>query len=168
VDEVQTGVGRSGAWFAAELYGLQPDRLTTAKALGGGFPCGALLLTNEVAGCLGKGDLGTTFGGGPMACALINTVLDVIARDDLLTNVQKLSARIQTECLTGPISKITGKGFLLGLHCETGAGPVRDALLNQGILTGSSGDPNVLRLLPPLILEDKHVDELVAALAKLS
>ncbi len=164
VDEVQTGVGRSGNYFAAELYGLKPDMLTTAKALGGGFPCGALMLTEELAECVGKGDLGTTFGGGPLACALINTVFNVIARDELLANVQKLSTRIQRECVTGPVSKISGKGFLLGLHCEGGAKPVRNALVEKGILTGSSSDPKVMRLLPPLVLADEHVDELVSAL----
>jgi acetylornithine/N-succinyldiaminopimelate aminotransferase len=167
VDEVQTGVGRSGKYFAAELYGLQPDLLTTAKALGGGFPCGAVMLTDELAACMSSGDLGTTFGGGPLACALINTVLNVIERDDLLSNVQKLSARIQNECVIGPVKRITGKGFLLGLHCEGGAKPVREALLKKGVLTGSSGDANVVRLLPPLILADEHVDELVNALKTL-
>jgi acetylornithine/succinyldiaminopimelate/putrescine aminotransferase len=165
VDEVQTGVGRSGAAFAAELYGLQPDMLTTAKALGAGFPVGALMLTEGVAECLGNGDLGTTFGGGPLASALISTVLDVIKRDQLLANVQKLSGRLQVECLTGPVTKVSGKGFLLGLHCAQGAKSARDALLDKDILVGTSSDPKVIRLLPPLVLHDEHVDELVAALA---
>ncbi|MGI9291385.1 MAG: aspartate aminotransferase family protein [Gammaproteobacteria bacterium] len=167
IDEVQTGVGRSGKYFAAELYDLEPDLLTTAKALGAGFPCGALLLTDEVAACMGNGDLGTTFGGSPLACAMINTVLDVIERDGLLENVTRLSARIKNECIIGPVHKITGHGFLLGLHCKDGAAPVRKALLEQGILTGSSSDPNVMRLLPPLVLADEHVDELISALKNL-
>ncbi|MDP7041268.1 MAG: aminotransferase class III-fold pyridoxal phosphate-dependent enzyme, partial [Gammaproteobacteria bacterium] len=165
VDEVQTGVGRTGYAFAADLYDLQPDILTTAKALGAGFPVGALMLTGDAAGCLGNGDLGTTFGGGPLASALISTVLDVIERDNLLENVQKISSRLQAECLTGPVNKISGKGLLLGLHCEGGAKAARDALLDKDILVGTSGDPDVIRLLPPLILNDEHVDELVAALA---
>ncbi len=167
VDEVQTGVGRSGYYFAAELYGLQPDLLTTAKALGGGFPCGAVLLTDAVAASMSNGDLGTTFGGGPLACAIMSTVLDVIERDGLLANVQRLSKRIQDECVIGPVTKISGKGFLLGLHCEGGAGPVRSALLEKGILTGSSSDPDVMRLLPPLVLQDEHVDALIEALNNL-
>lgn len=164
IDEVQTGVGRPGDYFAAETYGLQPDILTTAKALGTGFPCGALLLTEEVAGCMGNGDLGTTFGGGPLACALINTVFDVIERDDLLANVRRLSARLQSECVTGPVARVSGKGFLLGLHCPDQGKATRNALLEKGILVGTSNDPDVIRLLPPLILADEHVDELVAAL----
>ena len=167
VDEVQTGVGRCGKYFAAELYGLEPDLLTTAKALGGGFPCGAVLLTDELANCMHTGDLGTTFGGGPLACALINTMMDVIERDSLLENVATLSARIKNECVTGPVQKISGHGFLLGLHCADGAKPVRDALLSKGILTGSSGDPDVMRLLPPLTLGNEHVDEFVSALQTL-
>ncbi len=163
-DEVQCGVGRCGVPFACQLYGIQPDLLTTAKALGTGFPVGAVMLSDDVAAVLGKGDLGTTFGGAPLACALINTVLDVIARDNLLDNVQRLSARIKKECLTGPVTAVSGAGFLLGLHCAGGAGPVRNKLLDAGILTGSSNDPAVLRLLPPLTLQDEHVDALVAAL----
>ena len=165
VDEVQTGVGRSGQYFQAQDYALQPDILTTAKALGSGFPCGALLVSDAVAASASNGDLGTTFGGGPLACALINTVLDVIERDGLLENVRHLSARLQTECLTGPVTKVSGKGFLLGLHCPGKGKQTRDALLEKGILVGSSSDPDVIRLLPPLVLKDEHVDELVSALA---
>jgi acetylornithine/N-succinyldiaminopimelate aminotransferase len=167
IDEVQTGVGRCGEAFAADVYSVQPDILTTAKALGTGFPCGTVLMTEEVASCMSIGDLGTTFGGGPLACSLIATVLDVIDRDGLLANVRKLSARIKEECITGPVTDISGKGFLLGLRCAGGAKPVRDALLAKGILVGSSNDPDVLRLLPPLVLGDEHVDELVTALSNL-
>ena len=167
IDEVQTGVGRCGAGFAAQVYGLQPDILTTAKALATGFPCGAVLVTEDVAGCLHNGDLGTTFGGGPLACRLIATVIDVIHRDKLLDNVQRLSARIKTECLAGPVTSVHGKGFLLGLRCRGGAARVREQLLKESILTGSSNDPDVVRLLPPLVLEDRHVDQLVATIRKL-
>jgi len=163
-DEVQSGVGRCGAPFAAHLYGIQPDILTTAKALGGGFPVGAVMMSEDIAAILGNGDLGTTFGGSPLACALINTVLDVIERDKLIDNVQELSARIKSECAIGPVTEISGEGFLLGLHCAGGAKDVREKLLAAGIVTGSSNDPDVMRLLPPLILQHKHVDQLVSAL----
>jgi acetylornithine/succinyldiaminopimelate/putrescine aminotransferase len=164
VDEVQTGVGRCGDAFAADIYGVQPDILTTAKALGTGFPCGVVLMSEDVAACLGHGDLGTTFGGGPLACALIGTVIDVIERDGLLENVRRLSDRIRHECVIGPVSAVSGHGFLLGLRCPGGALPVRKALLEKGILTGSSNDADVMRLLPPLVLEDTHVDMLINAL----
>lgn len=166
-DEVQCGVGRCGTAFAIHWYGVQPDILTTAKALGGGFPVGAVMLSEDVASVLGNGDLGTTFGGGPLACALVNTVLDVIDRDNLLANVNELAARIWRECRIGPVTEISGAGFLLGLRCAGGAAPVRARLLEAGILTGSSNDPEVMRLLPPLTLTHEHVDALVAALEQL-
>lgn len=165
VDEVQSGVGRTGAPFAADLYKLQPDMLTTAKALGGGFPCSALLLTEELAVKLKSGDLGTTFGGGPMACALVSTVIEVIKRDRLLENVCALSAELQKSALTGPVTGIQGRGFLLGLRCDRPAKDVQTALLERDILVGTSSDPAVVRLLPPLTLEHKHVQTLCAALA---
>lgn len=163
-DEVQSGMGRCGVPFAIQLYDVTPDILTTAKALGAGFPCAAVMLTPATARALGSGDLGTTFGGGPLACAMINTVLDVIARDQLIDNVQRISTRIRAECVTGPVTDVCGRGFLLGLRCSGGAAPVRAQLLRQGILTGSSSDPEVIRLLPPLTLGDAHVDQLKHAL----
>jgi acetylornithine/succinyldiaminopimelate/putrescine aminotransferase len=165
VDEVQSGVGRTGAAFAAELYGLQPDLLTTAKALGGGFPCSALLLTEDLAAQLKSGDLGTTFGGGPMACALVSTVIEVIKRDRLLENVRTLSAELQKSAITGPVTGVQGRGFLLGLRCKRPAKDMQAALLARDILVGTSSDPAVVRLLPPLTIERQHVQTLCAALA---
>ncbi|MCL4792466.1 MAG: aminotransferase class III-fold pyridoxal phosphate-dependent enzyme [Gammaproteobacteria bacterium] len=165
VDEVQSGVGRTGAAFGTGLYGLAPDMLTTAKALGGGFPCSALLLTEELAAKLKSGDLGTTFGGGPMACALVSTVIEVIRRDRLLDNVRTLSAELQKSALTGPVTGVQGRGFLLGLRCNRPAKDVQAALLARDILVGTSSDPAVVRLLPPLTLERQHVQTLCAALA---
>jgi acetylornithine/N-succinyldiaminopimelate aminotransferase len=167
VDEVQSGVGRSGHWFAAGHYDLQPDMLTTAKALGGGFPCSALLLTEALAGQLKSGDLGTTFGGGPVACALVSTVIEVIRRDQLLDNVQRLSARIRERGIVGPVESIQGLGFLLGLKCRRKASELQAELLQQDMLVGTSADPYVVRLLPPLNLEAAHVDQLLAALGRL-
>jgi len=164
VDEVQSGIGRTGAPFAANLYGVKPDMLTTAKALGGGFPCSALLMTEALAHTLKSGDLGTTFGGGPMACALVTTVLEVIQRDRLMENVQALSAEIRKHALTGPVEAIQGRGFLLGLRCRRPARDIQAALLERDILVGTSSDPKVVRLLPPLTLEKQHVAKLVSAL----
>ena len=165
VDEVQSGMGRTGAPFAANLYGIAPDMLTTAKALGGGFPCSALLMTEALAGTLRSGDLGTTFGGGPMACALVSTVIDVIRRDRLLDNVRLLSEVIRRSVLVGPVEDVKGRGFLLGLRCRRPAKEVQTALLERDVLVGTSSDPNVVRLLPPLTLEKQHVDTLVNALS---
>jgi len=165
VDEVQSGVGRTGAPFAANLYGLKPDMLTTAKALGGGFPCSALLMTEALAHTLKSGDLGTTFGGGPMACALVSTVIEVIQRDQLMDNVRTLSAEIRRTALVGPVEGIQGRGFLLGLRCRRPAKDVQAELLERDILAGTSSDPKVVRLLPPLTLEKQHVATLVSALS---
>ena len=165
VDEVQSGVGRTGAPFAANLYGLKPDLLTTAKALGGGFPCSALLMTEALAHTLKSGDLGTTFGGGPMACALVSTVIEVIQRDRLMDNVRTLSAEIRRTALVGPVEGIQGRGFLLGLRCRRPAKDIQAELLERDILVGTSSDPKVVRLLPPLTLEKQHVATLVSALS---
>ncbi|TFG87624.1 MAG: aspartate aminotransferase family protein [Chromatiales bacterium] len=167
VDEVQSGIGRTGAPFAADLYGIRPDMLTAAKALGGGFPCGALLMTEALAGTLKSGDLGTTFGGGPMACALVSTVIEVIRRDKLMDNVKALSAAIRNSVLVGPVEGIQGRGFLLGLRCRQLARNVQAALLERNVLVGTSSDPKVIRLLPPLTLEQQHVDKLVNALSEI-
>lgn len=165
VDEVQSGVGRTGAPFAANLYGVAPDMLTTAKALGGGFPCSALLMTDALARTLKSGDLGTTFGGGPMACSLVSTVIRVIQRDRLMDNVRTLSADLRQRAMVGPVDGIQGRGFLLGLRCRRPAREVQAALLERDLLVGTSSDPQVVRLLPPLTLEKQHVDTLVNALA---
>lgn len=166
-DEVQCGVGRSGYPFAADAAGVTPDLLTTAKGLAGGLPAGAVIMTDAIAEELGPGDLGTTFGGGPLACAAIEAVIATIRETHLLENVRRLSARLREECLTGPVTSIQGGGFLLGLRTTRPAAEIRDALFERGILTGTSGDPRILRLLPPLVLEDSHVDQLVNALTEI-
>jgi acetylornithine/succinyldiaminopimelate/putrescine aminotransferase len=168
IDEVQTGMGRLGAPFGAQLYGVRPDLLTVAKGLGGGFPCGAVLMPHSIAKELKAGSLGTTFGGGPVACAAIKTVIDVIGRDRLLENVREVSAAIRATCVTGPVESIQGRGFLLGLKTRAKAAAVRDALLARDILVGTSADPHMLRLLPPLILTTDHVRTLAKALEELT
>jgi len=166
-DEVQCGVGRSGYPFVADAAGVMPDLLTTAKGLAGGLPAGAVIMGNLIADQLGNGELGTTFGGGPLACAAIEAVISAIREQSLLENVRRLSSRLRDECLTGPVTAVQGAGFLLGLRTTRPAVQIRDALLERDILTGTSGDPHVLRLLPPLVLEDAHVDQLVQALTEI-
>jgi acetylornithine/succinyldiaminopimelate/putrescine aminotransferase len=167
IDEVQSGVGRCGAPFAADLYGVRPDLLTVAKSLGGGFPCAALLTTAAVAAEVRRGDLGTTFGGGPLACALISTVLRVIQRDGLVARAGALHAQLAAALPVGPAIGLQGKGLLAGLRLSRPAAQVQAELLAADILTGSSADPDVLRLLPPLTIDSHHVDQLAAALAAL-
>jgi len=167
-DEVQCGVGRTGHPFAANLYRVVPDMITTAKALGAGFPVGALLMSPAIAAALKTGELGTTFGGGPMACAVVEAVIDSILEEGLLENVQRVSARICETCITGPVTGIQGEGLLLGLRTSRPARDVQAELLERDILAGTSGDPGVVRLLPPFTLGEEHVALLAAALAELS
>jgi acetylornithine/succinyldiaminopimelate/putrescine aminotransferase len=163
-DEVQCGMGRSGRYFAVQTFSVQPDLMTMAKSLGGGVPCGAVLVTDELAATLREGDLGTTFGGGPLAAAAIVAVIRSIKAERLLANVRAREVEIRDTCATGPVRSIQGMGLMLGLLCDRPAIEVRNALLEQDILTGSSADPRVLRLLPPLILQSAHVARLAQAL----
>ena len=166
-DEVQIGVGRSGWAFAANMYRVMPDMITTAKALGNGFPCGALLMSPPVTESLKLEGLGTTFGGGPMACAAIEAVVDAIETEDLLTNVRQVSRYLRETCTVGPVVGHQGAGFLHGLRLDRAAKDVQAALLARDILAGTSADPQVLRLLPPYTLKTEHVDLLRAALEDL-
>jgi acetylornithine/N-succinyldiaminopimelate aminotransferase len=167
-DEVQCGMGRTGTPFAANFHGITPDILTAAKALGNGFPVSALLMSRRVAGQIKYDDLGTTFGGGPMACAVAEAVIDTIESESLLANVRQVSTYIRSSCIIGPIMGVQGAGFLLGLKTSRPAKEVQAALLAQNILTGTSADPHILRLLPAYILNEGHVDQLSDALARIS
>ena len=167
-DEVQSGMGRCGQFFAVQAHGIVPDIITSAKALGGGIPCGAVLCTDAIASRFGTGDLGTTFGGGPIAAAAISATIQGILAEHLLSNVRAREAQIRERCVVGPVQKIRGMGLLLGLVCDRPAAEIRDALLDHDILTGTSADPGVLRILAPLVLQDKHVDHLAQALASIT
>jgi acetylornithine/N-succinyldiaminopimelate aminotransferase len=166
-DEVQIGMGRSGEAFAAKLYGVQPDMLTTAKALGNGFPCAALLMSPRIARALKLDALGTTFGGGPMACAVIEAVIDAIESENLLANVRHIATCIRQRCKVGPVKGFQGEGLLTGLIMDRPAKQLHAELLKRNILTGTSGDPAVIRLLPPFTLQEQHVEQLRAALLEI-
>ena len=157
-DEVQSGMGRCGQFFAVKAHGVTPDIITSAKALGGGIPCGAVLCTESIAAHFSVGDLGSTFGGGPIAAAAITATVQGILAEHLLANVRAREAQIRECCVVGPVRKIQGMGLLLGLVCDRPAVEVRDALLEHDILTGTSSDPNVLRILAPLVLQESHVE----------
>jgi acetylornithine/succinyldiaminopimelate/putrescine aminotransferase len=163
-DEVQCGMGRVGESFAAKLYGVQPDMITTAKALGAGFPCAALLMSPRVSAAVKLDALGTTFGGGPMACAVIEAVIEAIESGHLLENVRRVGALIRERCIVGPVVGHQGAGLLVGLRTRGPAKAIHAALLERDILAGTSGDPNILRLLPPYVLQAEHVELLRDAL----
>ncbi|MGH8288540.1 MAG: aspartate aminotransferase family protein [Steroidobacteraceae bacterium] len=166
-DEVQCGLGRVGHPFAANLYEIMPDMITVAKALGNGFPCAALLTSARVSASLGVGLLGTTYGGGPMACAAIEAVIEAIESEKLLENVRRVSEYIRRTCIVGPVRASQGEGFLLGLRTSRPAKQIHAELLEGGILAGTASDSHILRLLPPYTLEEEHVDMLRDALASL-
>ena len=166
-DEVQCGVGRSGAPFAANRAGVTPDILTTAKALGAGFPVSAMLLSPAVAAQLKIEDMGTTFGGGPLACAIVEAVIDIIESEGLIANVERMSALIRSTCVVGPVTGVQGAGLLLGLRTTRPAKDVQRELLARGIFAGTAADPYIVRLLPPFTLEQAHVAALATALAEL-
>ncbi|MEO0363950.1 MAG: aminotransferase class III-fold pyridoxal phosphate-dependent enzyme [Pseudomonadota bacterium] len=163
-DEVQSGMGRSGKPMAFEHAQLRPNIVTLAKSLGGGFPCGALLTTSGIADYCQTGDLGTTFGGGPMSCAAMSSVIQAIENEGLVANAAARETQVREQCITGPVTGVQGRGMLLGLKTQPPARVVRDALLDQDILTGTSADPNVLRLLPPLNTTEAAIEQLAAAL----
>ena len=167
-DEVQCGFGRVGHAFAANLYGIVPDMITVAKALGNGFPCAALLTCAKVSASLSLGLLGTTYGGGPMACAAVEAVIEAIESEDLLENVRRVSDYIRRTCIVGPVEAIQGEGFLLGLRTRRPAKQIQAELLEVGILAGTASDSHIVRLLPPFILKEEHVDLLRDALASLA
>jgi len=163
-DEVQCGVGRTGEPFAANRIGVTPDLLTTAKALGAGFPVSALLMTRAIADQLKLDDLGTTFGGGPLAAAIVETVIDVIQSEGLLANVRDVAGYLEQQCVRGPVTGHQGAGFLMGLRTTRPAKQVQAELLSRDILVGTAADPNILRLLPPYTLTRAHADVFLAAL----
>ena len=134
------------------MYDVMPDMITTAKALGNGFPCAALLMQPRVTAALQMEGLGTTFGGGPMACAVIEAVIEAIESEGMMDNVRRVSQCIRERCTVGPVVGHQGAGFLHGLRLDRPARDVQKALLAKDILAGTSGDPQVLRLLPRLLL----------------
>ncbi|MCI0518147.1 MAG: aminotransferase class III-fold pyridoxal phosphate-dependent enzyme, partial [Woeseiaceae bacterium] len=166
-DEVQCGMGRSGQFFAGQAYGVNPDMITLAKALGGGVPCSALLIDASLCAAIKPGDLGTTFGGSPLAAAAITAVIEAIREERLLDNVRAREAEIREHCVAGPVKSVQGMGLMLGLVCDRPATEIQAKLLDQDILAGTSADPHVLRLLPPLVLRSEHVQKLAGALAKI-
>ena len=167
VDEVQTGIGRTGTLFAHEQAGVTPDVMALAKGLGGGFPIGACLATRSAADGMTAGVHGSTFGGNPLAMAVGNAVLDVVLEPGFLENVrrtgvllkQKLAAVVDAH--PGLVAEARGEGLLVGLKCLVPNTTVAAALRGEKLLTVGAGD-NVVRLIPPLIVSPEELDEAVA------
>jgi LysW-gamma-L-lysine/LysW-L-ornithine aminotransferase len=166
IDEIQTGLGRTGAWFASDHVGLAPDIMCMGKALGGGVPMGAVAW-RESLGTLPSGVHGSTFGGNPLACAAGRAVLDVLAEEGLPERAAVLGAALREglEMLDLPVVRsVRGKGLMIGLDLRQRVMPYLKGLLDAGVLALPAG-PTVLRLLPPLVISDEDVDAVVEAVA---
>ena len=164
-DEVQCGVGRLGTFTAAEFFGVVPDALSMAKGLAAGLPIGAVLAVPSLVDDIKVGDLGSTFGGGPVVCAAALANIDVLEREQLLANVRAVSARIVAAAAVLPhVVRVHGHGFLLGLELDIPAADVQRALWTKRVLTGTSTDPMTLRLLPPLTFGADEADLLLQGL----
>ena len=169
-DEIQCGMGRSGDYFAWQGYGVKPDCMALAKAIGNGIPVGAFLMTQKVAdSSLVPGDHGTTYGGNPLACAAVNAVLDVFEQDDIIAHVKKVSPYLEKKLLQlkdefpGLIADVRGRGLIRGIELKIPVGEVVSESRQMGLLV-ISAEGNVLRLLPPLVTEEKHIDKAVEIL----
>ena len=168
-DEVQTGVGRTGNWFfAGSEYagGVEPDIISLAKSLGSGIPVGACLVNDKVSEEIKANDLGTTFGGGMLAMAAVVATLEAIENDGMIGNARAVEHHLRDSIAGLPdIVSIRGKGCLLGIEFDGPCAPVHAKLLGSNIITGTSSDPNVLRLLPPLCVNVDEVNMLVEVLS---
>ncbi len=167
-DEVQTGVGRTGNWFFAgsdASGGVEPDVISLAKSLGSGVPVGACIVNDSFSRKIKENDLGTTFGGGMLAMAATLATLEAIENDDMLANAQRVETHIRRQLgEVSEIAEVHGKGCLLGLRTTIPAAELHKKLLGKKIITGTSSDPSVLRLLPPLCVTTDEIDLLVEAL----
>jgi acetylornithine/N-succinyldiaminopimelate aminotransferase len=161
-DEIQTGIGRTGALFAHQLSGIEPDIMTLAKALGGGFPIGAFLGTAEAAKGMTPGTHGSTFGGNPLAVAVANAVLDEVTADGFIDNVKQNALKLKQRLAelkdrhASVIAEVRNEGLLMGLRLLPPVASMVDALRAEKMIAPAAGD-NVLRLLPPLIIGEEEI-----------
>jgi acetylornithine/N-succinyldiaminopimelate aminotransferase len=169
-DEIQSGMGRTGKWFAYQHYGIQPDLVTVAKPIAGGLPLGALLVSEKVAGCIHPGMHGTTFGGGPLACAVALQLITVLQKEKMLHHVQKIGNylaeqlhKLQKKYFA--IREVRGMGLMIGIDMESAelAKAIFQHLLQAGIIVNRT-DETVVRLLPPFIIKKQHIDVFIRQL----
>jgi acetylornithine/N-succinyldiaminopimelate aminotransferase len=167
-DEVQTGMGRTGTLWAYEQTGVTPDAMTLAKGLGGGLPIGALVIGSRLADVFSPGDHGSTFAGGPVACAAANAALDVLDDEALLADVRALGERLLEGVRDLPrVTAVRGRGLMVAADVEADApGIARRALLEQRLVINATG-PRTLRFLPPLVVQEAQIDDALARVAAL-
>lgn len=169
-DEIQCGMGRTGTMFAYEQYGVKPDIVTTAKALGCGLPVGAFAAVKKVADAMVPGDHGTTYGGNPLVTAAVNKVFDLFEKENVLANVSEAAPYLEEklEELVKKYDNIVerrGKGLMQGLEFKVPVGPIVSKALENGLVLVSAG-ANIIRFVPPLIITKDHVDEMIEKLEK--
>lgn len=171
LDEIQSGMGRSGRWFAHQYESIVPDVMTLAKGLGGGFPIGACLAKGPAAELFAPGSHGSTFGGNPLACSVAQAVVETIVSDDLCARAMTLGERIQAGLRTAldgtaGVVEIRGKGLLIGVELDRPCKELVQHALDKGLLINVTAD-RVVRLLPPLILKDSEADQIVEIVSNL-
>lgn len=164
-DEIQCGVGRCGAFTAAEAFGVVPDILTMAKGLASGLPIGAVMISESLAAGIRVGDLGSTFGGGPVPCAAALATLDVIESEGLIANAREVGEHLSSRARRlKAVIGVDGRGLLIGLRLDRPAAEVQKALFQKRMLTGTATDPAILRLIPPLSFAIREADLLLNGL----
>ncbi|MCC6594296.1 MAG: aminotransferase class III-fold pyridoxal phosphate-dependent enzyme [Xanthomonadales bacterium] len=163
-DEIQTGMGRTGVATASELLGIRPDAITLAKGLASGVPVGATLLGVERAAAVQPGDLGSTFGGGPLAMAALIATIAVIRDEALMARAAAVGARLQESLPGAQVERVHGQGLLLGVRTRGPAAALKRHLFDRRLLVGVSSDPSVLRLMPSLAVSDESVAALESAI----
>ena len=166
-DEIQSGMGRTGKWFAYQHYGIQPDLVTVAKPIAGGLPLGALLASEKVSGCIHPGMHGTTFGGGPLACAVALQLIKIVEKEKLLKHAQKVGGYLQEQLQKlqkkhSGIAEVRGQGLMVGMEMESAdlAKEIFQQLLKFGTIVNRT-DETVIRFLPPFIVKKQHIDTAV-------
>ncbi|MEZ4320510.1 MAG: aminotransferase class III-fold pyridoxal phosphate-dependent enzyme [Myxococcota bacterium] len=163
-DEIQCGIGRMGVPLVSTAQGVLPDLVTVGKGLGGGFPVAAVLLTQAMADTVKPGEHGTTFGGGPLACAAVESTLAIIADEALLERSHALYEAMRTALMVPGVLEVRGGGAWAGVVLDRPAKSIHAALLDAGFMVGTAGDPHVLRLAPPAVTPISAVYELAEAL----
>jgi acetylornithine aminotransferase len=163
-DEIQCGFGRTGDFFAYQKHGITPDIISMAKGMGNGFPIGGILIHPNIKASYGL--LGTTFGGNHLACVASLAVLDVLKKENLLENAKEISVYFKEKAKEIPqIKTVKGRGLMLGLEFDFPIAELRKTLINKyKIFTGSAKNPNLIRILPSLTVQKKHIDVFFKAL----
>jgi len=166
-DEMQTGFGRTGSFTFAPRYGVVPDLISFGKGIASGLPVGAAVTNEKVAATIRPGDLGTTFGGGPLASAAVRATIEILRSEGIYAQVATRAPRLRQALAAFPsVAEVRGEGYLIGLKLHGTAASMQKQLFDRGVLTGTSDDPAVLRLMPPLTLNDAQIDHFLEQFAR--